>query len=268
MRSAMLAGMLLAVLLVCLAPVQSSAASQQIVVDGDFADWEGRAHVDDPEDVHHDTYDLQSLYWGNNPNEDRLYFMIHRYEPDDELGEKGEVYYSLFVDSNNNGRMDDPDDRVVDITFEPDESGGHGEHGEQGLVTVDVWRGNVRVGGRQGYWGERADEGGRRAEFYVTFNEIGTGPGHVIRMVLFATDKNHHSEGSFGHRFGATFDEWNDMVEKRWADRLPDTGDLQWSPIPTLPLWADGILVLFATALVAAGRRQAGRWTAGRRGRS
>lgn len=244
--------MLLAVLLGCLAPAPSSAASSRIVLDGNFGDWEGKAHVDDPEDAHHDTYDLKSLYWANNPNQDRLYFMIERYEPQNHEVAKREVYYCLFVDTNNNGRMDDPDDRMVDITYQPDEFGERGERGEHGLVTVDVWRGDVRVGGRRGYWGENSDEGGRKAEFFVTFNEIGTGPGQVIRMVLVATDRSHHSDESSGHRSETTFEEWNDMVERGGADRLPDSGDLQWSPIPTLPWWARGALVGLAVALAAA----------------
>ncbi len=243
--AALLAALLL--LLVASAPNRAFAAGS-IVMDGSFEDWEGRAHLADPRDAHHDTYDLENLYWANNPNQDRLYFMIERYEPENHQDQKKEVYYCLFIDTDNNGRFDDANDRVVDITYEPDKSE------ERGQVTVEVWRGEVRVGRRQGRWGESAEDGGSRAEFYVTFNEIGTGPGYVIRMVLFATDKNHLSEGEFGGRFPASFEEWEEMVEEDWADRLPDEGDLQWAPIPTLPPWAQAALAGLAVALVAAGR--------------
>lgn len=90
-----------------------------------------------------------------------------------------------------------------------------------GLVCIYINKGG-KITDYNDYWGESALEGGSRCEFYVDMEELGMYPGQPIRMYV---------ESRYGH-----------------GDRCPDNGDIQWSPIPIMPLWA--LITIFVAALL------------------
>jgi hypothetical protein len=215
-------------------------------MDGEFEDWEGQAYLDDPyDDTKHHWDDVRYWYWATNDGVSSLFFMIQRFEHAGENQEKDnkivdedpayaipiesgisegkdkdkkQVHYTIFVDLDNDGRFSEAHDGTIFVAHYP-------KYG--GLTLVNVFGpGQYHV--YTGMWGDSDDEGGRRVEFQVPFSYLGIQTGQVVRMVLFATDKrtdwtepDHISD-------------YEDLVDKREADRVPDHGDLQWSPISTL----------------------------------
>ncbi|NPV69110.1 MAG: hypothetical protein HPY55_00510 [Firmicutes bacterium] len=224
---------LLTALLISLASPRAAQAATRIVLDGEFDDWGGKAHLDDPPgDARRGDYDLVRLYWANNPDQARLYFMVERLEH--HKNDHKPVLYVMFIDTDNDGRFNGPADARVDVRYAPK---------SLGLVTVMVFRGPFPVAGYGGLWGETSDEGGTRCEWPVEFSDIDIEPGQVIRMVLFATDNppNRPSIGAY-----------ENLASSGKADRLPDSGDIQWAPVPTAPSWFH--LVPLAMCVLAAGR--------------
>jgi hypothetical protein len=98
------------------------------------------------------------------------------------------LYYTIFIDTNDNGVWDEPEDGVAFADYYP---------GNSGLVSVRVFRGGSLIRSYQGYWGEKANRGGARCEFYVDFADIAIQPGQPIRLILFARTLKRRPRGAF-----------------------------------------------------------------------
>jgi len=239
---AILVLLLLALLFTCALPGRASAATP-IVIDGEFSDWEAQAHLEDPyDDTKHHWDDVRYWYWGTNDGVSAVYFMVQRYEHHGQFYEEGgpeeepaalpeiagiaegqgkdkkQVHYTIFVDCDNNGRFGEPTDAVVYADHYPK---------YYGFTLVSVFRGGSRYT-YSGMWGDSDEEGGLRVEWIVTFQHLGIQPGQVLRLVLFAQDKRDDWMSP------APMAQYEDLVRRREADRIPDRGDLQWAPISTL----------------------------------
>jgi len=184
-----------------------------ITIDGVFPDWSGQAFLVDPYDDQSGDYqnDLHELYWANNLNEEVNYHMIKRHTQDglafdgsNENDKKGKFY--LYVDTNNNGDFDESVDRKVEVTHESNNGG---------RVKVKVRQSdNDNIISDSGWndWGEPEGTGGLRAEFALSWSDLGISLGDVIRMYVV----------TYGGK------------NKDVKDRLPDSGDVQWSPASIL----------------------------------
>lgn len=193
----------LAVLTLLGLAARPALAAGPIVVDGQFGDWDGQAHIDDPVgDAHIPSTDIQHFYWATNPGDGTAYFMIQRAQEQPRRG----VFYLLWIDADNNGQYAEPQDRLVTILYRA--------MNQEGLVTVTVLTGTGQpLNTYGGDWGDNRQEGGTRCEFGVSFADLGIGPGQAIRMFLQS------APGGEGH-----------LV----SDRAPDAGDIQWSPVDAL----------------------------------
>ncbi len=182
-----------------------------ITIDGSFDDWIGQAFISDPYDDQDSgqEFDLHELYWANNLNEEVNYHMIKRYTTDGDPfdgdnEQKKDGKFMLYIDTNNDGVFTGSVDRKVEIKHKP------------------RWGGRVKVKVRQAdnnnvisdsgwnNWGETKGEGGLRLEFALSWDDLGISLGDVIRMYVISY------KGGVG----------NPNVR----DRLPDSGDVQWSP--------------------------------------
>ncbi|GEM_PF-961575 len=205
------------------APTQESppaAAPGAIVLDSNFADWTGHALLSDPsgDSSGGARHDLHEFYWANNLDQEINYYMVRRYTSDGQPfnGENGQsrpVTYVLHLDTNNNGNYAETSDRIVQVSYEP--------KANHGRVRVRVRRaGNfhlIRDSGWQDF-GETRGEGGLRAEFAVSWQDLGISLGAVIRMYVTS------QTGS--------------MPSPTVRDRLPDgNADVQWSPASILGPW-------------------------------
>lgn len=188
-------------------------AASPITLDGQFDDWEGQAYMADPA---YDAKqgDILSFYWATNDNDSNLYFMIQRLVGEKKNDSGQPVNYYLYFDVNDNGQYEDSSDYYLSIRYHPN---------QEGKVDLALYR---QKGGKitdySGNWGEDEQEGGSRCEFYVAMENLNLYPGQPIRMYV---------ESRYGH-----------------GDRCPDSGDIQWSPIPIMPLWA--LITIFVAALL------------------
>jgi hypothetical protein len=182
-----------------------------ITIDGSFSDWAGQAFLTDPFDDQESghEYDLHEMYWANNLNEEVNYHMIKRHTTDGDPfdgdnGQEKHGHYLLYIDGNNNGDFTESSDRIVEIHYDPK---------KDGQVKVKVRAADspaVISDTSQNNWGETKGEGGLRVEFGLSWDDLGIDLGDVIRMYLISYKGKVHDP------------------EER--DRLPDTGDIQWSP--------------------------------------
>jgi hypothetical protein len=214
-------------------PTPTPGPSGVIVLDSSFSDWAGMPNLSDPfgdgqggRDERGDgrdedgerrpgDADLHLFFWANNVGEEANYWMVQRHtiggQPyDGPNGQHSPVEYVVHIDANDNGRYGDRADRKVRVEYLPT---GHGSR-----VTVSVRAGDGRDRGRgdddeDGWrvifrnrdWGDSQLEGGLRVEFYVPWSELGIEFGQSLRMYVTSDD-----------------------------DRLPDHGDVQWSPASVL----------------------------------
>ncbi|MEW6276496.1 MAG: hypothetical protein AB1556_15485, partial [Bacillota bacterium] len=187
----------------------------KIVLDGIFGEWDGLAHITDPAGDGGVGGDVMVFYWATNPGESNLYFMVERafpgYNP-------VSVSYQQNFDINNNGSYTDSVDRYAVITYSPTRS--------KGYVQVRVYRADgTLIAGYGGNWGEGTNKGQNYCEYYVTMTYLGIDPGQTIRMYLSS--------------------------QAMPSDRCPDTGDIQWSPVPFMgPAGLAALLILSATLIV------------------
>jgi hypothetical protein len=200
----------LVVLIAVLAFGNPVFAASAITLDGSFDDWEGQAYITDPPKDGNDFGDIVKFSWATNDNDSNLYFMIER-TGEDKLNIL--THFQLYFDINDNGNYKDKGDYYLIVHYAP---------AFNGLVDLYLHKqkGGL-VSKYYGYWGENAWEGGRRLEFKVDMEKMGMSPGQPIRMYV---------ESTIGK-----------------GDRCPDSGDIQWSPIPIMPLWA--LIIIFLAAL-------------------
>lgn len=193
-------------------------AGSGLMLDGRFSDWTGQANLNDPSGDSQVGYDLRYLYWGTNPGESNLYFMAQRYDPSNNY--QGVIYY-LYIDVNNNGSYNDLVDRYALVDYTP--------YKNRSDVWVDLFSASGSyITTDYGDWGEGVREGGKKCEFRLSMSDLGISPGQPIRFYIT-------SNGSP-------------------PDRLPDSGDIQWSPVPAagnlgLALMLTGGLILMARAV-------------------
>lgn len=150
-------------------------AAGTIVLDGQFADWDGHAHVDDPQgDANATGTDLAAFYFATNPDDETAYFMAERYR-----GGSNPVTYRLRVDTDDDGSYDDVSDRVIEVNYKPNQ--------RDSRVSVTVYDGAggwiADVADRVD-WGESKSEGGRLVEWGVAFADLGIAPFQTISMQL------------------------------------------------------------------------------------
>jgi hypothetical protein len=200
--------------------------ASQITIDGEFDDWAGKASLADTigDQDGGSSNDIAALYWANNVDSEVNYHMIMRRTTDQQPfnGSNGQAYeseYILYVDANNDGDFHDGGDRRVRISYDPDWSSGE--------VRVKVYSAtstNVISDTYWHDWGESRSEGGLRLEFAVSWDDLGIQFGQVIRMYL------------------VEYEGW--ISDPDVDDRLPNSGNVQWSPASILGPW------LLAAAMV------------------
>ena len=167
------------VLLLWIAISPANAQSGGIVLDGQFNDWLGQPSVPDAQgDAQTNHSDLSALHFTNNPDQDYLFFMAERWNP----GSEGMVL-RLYLDTNNNGVFSEGGDRLIEVTYHPNQGG---------RTYVDLYNGQGGFIGQiahQMSWGEPGK--GSRVEWGVTFADLGIAPFQTIRMQLVS---NHGSQ--------------------------------------------------------------------------
>ncbi len=181
-----------------------------IALDGEFGDWEGHARIEDPQgDASKTRGDILNFYWGDNDDDETVYWMIER-----PAGQFLPVKYSVHLDMNDDGDFEDDVDRIVEVRYAPLST--------TSLVLVLLRRADTNSVihiDLESDWGDTWSEGGARVEFGMPFELL-------------------------GFLFGSTFRMY---VESGFNDRAPDSGDIQWSPVPILGYIGLGV------ALVAGG---------------
>ncbi|MGE5380932.1 MAG: hypothetical protein ACM3NT_07680, partial [Methylocystaceae bacterium] len=231
--------------------VFASPAWADIVMDGEFADWDEQAHITDPQgDTIIDYWDIADFAWANNADDDNLYFKFERY--DGALSPT--VDTTVFFDINDNGGYRDRGDCFAVVHYRP--------LNNNSKVDVEVFRYGRNsipqfVSFYHGKWGESYREGALRWEFYVPMDDLGIQMGQSIRMYAVTMDlagfmydfdegENGNDKDKYHDNNGHEYEHHDfDII-----DRVPDQGDIQWSPIPILGQW--GWLYLLFGGLVAA----------------
>ncbi|MCH7625337.1 MAG: hypothetical protein IIC83_05370 [Chloroflexi bacterium] len=184
-----------------------SPPSSFIVLDGDFEDWAGRANIVDPlGDARNARGDIIAFHWANEPDDKTAFWMIERPPNIDKSAR-----YSLHLDMNDDGDFTDAVDRIVEVLYAPglrssrvDTRVRRADNNQ--LIAVDANRD----------WGETIAEGSSRVEFGVPYADLGFSFGSVFRT----------------------------YVESSYGDRVPDTGDVQWTAIPILGYLGVGAALL------------------------
>jgi len=209
--------LILAALTLLLSPV-SAAAMGPINIDGEFADWDGYGFIADPVgDGPTPNSDLIAFAWASLPGLDQVYFMLARQQP---ASGNTKVFYNIYLDTNDNGNYGDESDRRVLIAYDP-------KHGSSD-VTVTVFTGSGgQVSERSGDWGQSLEEGGRLVECAVSYADLGIHSHQTINMYVTA-----------GQNAGGSN-----------VDRGPDSGDITWTPVPTLGWLLTGVLVAGAVGV-------------------
>jgi hypothetical protein len=191
-----------------------ASAAGTIKMDGKFDDWAGQPHITDPSGDGGSGGDIRTFYWATNAGESNLFFMIERASPGNRAVN---ITYQENFDVNNNGSYADSVDRYAVITYTPLQN--------RGYVQVRIYRPNGSlVTAYGGYWGEGTRDGQSRCEYYVSMAALGIDPGQAIRMYLTS--------------------------QVTPSDRCPDTGDIQWSPVPAMGRAGLAALLILGVALI------------------
>ena len=210
--------LLLAALALLLCPA-GAAAMGPINIDGQFADWDGYGFITDPVgDGPTPNSDLVAFAFASLPGMDQIYFMLARHEP---ASGNAKVFYNIYLDANNNGSYGDGSDRRVLIAYDP-------KH-DTSDVTVTVYAGGgSEISQRSGDWGQSSEEGGRLVECAVSYADLGIYSHQTISMYVSAGQN-----ASGGN-----------------VDLGPDSGDITWTPMPTLGWLLTAILLAGAFGIV------------------
>lgn len=184
------------IVFIVLIPFEARAA-QSFKLDGNFVEWQGRAHLGDGQGDGREHDDFKALSWGTNENEQKLYFMVERYAP---ANAASGLTCRLYFDINSNGSYEDAIDKFAEVVYNPDQEDG-------GSVTVQLYSvSGSSLGTYRGNWGEGRKDGGRRFEFALPMAELDIYPAQPVRFYLSGAGIN--------------------------ADRLPNREDNMWAPFP------------------------------------
>ena len=193
------------------------AQAADIVLDGQFADWDGQAFLTDLEGDAHWKADIEAFYWATNPGEAAMYFMAERWPKKENIGQS--VTYCVHLcphptDGDNPACYDTAEDWQLICHYDPNET----ENAEVRLYHGDESPRDAEPHLQySGPWGLTSAEGGTKVEFRVAFADIGIGVGQPIRMFLASVKDD---EGNTNPHY----------------DVCPDIGDIQWAPVHTLGL--------------------------------
>ena len=215
----------LAVLIWVAAPSPVSA-SDPIILDSVFSDWAGEMNQTDAcgdIDQAKRYNDLVSFWWADNDGVESVFFRLERATTDCAAydgtnGQTDALKFTIYIDTNNNGVFTENVDRKFgDGQYTP-------KTGNISEVVYKVHYGDDtgEIASYQGDWGESVEEGGLNAELTATFAELGITANQTIRM----------------------------YVETEDLDRVPDTGDIQWSPVNILGYPLLGVLMLAGILLI------------------
>lgn len=209
--------LVIALLLVLAMPVIVVAAT--LVIDGQFDDWVGQTYIEDPPgDGPTPNLDILTFYWGTNPNDEHIYWMMEREQP---RGGNPRAYYFVFLDTNNDGDYTSAQDRMVRVLYDPAKNDSE--------VTVTVFTGTGgQISQSSGDWGDSRQEGGARAEWKVSFADLGIDAHQTVSMYAGAGPNTNPNN----------------------VDRVPDSGDITWSPVPILG-WSGLVVIIVVVIGVA-----------------
>ena len=244
-------------------PGAAYAAAPVITLDSDFSDWTGQMYITDPTgDATDGDKDITAFYWANNPDDEMCYWMIAR------VNSTKNVNYQVQFDANNDGDFADHVDRLVEVDYKP--------MNDDSKVTVTVLyadNGRKISETNNNDWGESKNEGASKVEFGASFEDLGISIGQTIRMYgisyigkCYGGDvyRNEGDEGDEGDEDDEDEDDPGLRGESKnschISDRVPDSGDVQWAPVPVLgyPLLV-AVMMLGGTAIwYFTGRR---RWS-------
>ena len=200
-------------------PLPSTSGSV-ITIDSVFTDWSGQAVISDSynDQSGAQSGDLANLYWANNLDQEVNFHMVERHTTDGLVlgggnGQTAKLDFILYVDVNDDGNFTTSEDRLVQVNYVPEASGG------QARVRVRYADTAAKIFDSGWYdWGDTISEGGLRFEFPVAWSDLGFSFGSVVRM------------------YGVSYD--GTVASPVINDRIPDgTGDVQWSPASILGLW-------------------------------
>ncbi|MBN1580844.1 MAG: hypothetical protein JXA89_09095 [Anaerolineae bacterium] len=170
-----------------------------LVIDGQFGDWAGQPSVQDDNDGGNSNVDILTFYWGTNPGDDHIYWMLER------ESSNAKVYYFVYLDTNNDGDYTDAQDRLVQAHYSPGKNAGE--------VTVTILDGTgSQISTSSGDWGDSKDQGGKHAEWRASFSDLGIDAHQTVNMYAGASQNQNQSN----------------------LDRVPNDGDITWTPIPVL----------------------------------
>lgn len=185
-----------------------------IVTDSNFTDWTGCTNITDASGDAAANGDIVAFYWANNPNVNSNFYMIERVTPNPQTA----VTYRIYIDINNNGNYAEAVDRQVEVAYTPRTSNSRVD------ITIKNGLGSTVATHNNNDWGASKNEGAAKVELEATWADLGIGgPGTTIRQYVISV-----TEG----------------------DRAPDSGDIQWSPVPILGYPLLAALVLVATLVI------------------
>jgi hypothetical protein len=211
-------------------------AASTIVLDGQFGDWSGQAFLSDPQrDRPQTSYkcDIRYFYWATNPGDSTLYFMVERW-PKNSGAITQTVTYMVHMSLDGDSVYTGVNDYVVVCFYDPAATGANAEVGiRRGSDPPDTYL--VTYSGR---WGEDATSG-LRVEWKAPFADIGLATGQPMRLYLQASTKD--AGASDPH-----------------DDFCPDTGAIDWAPVPTLGLVGTVVLLVVGLSLACAAWRARG----------
>lgn len=191
-----LAVLVILILTVCLS-LPESWLEQNTKLDGEFDDWTKQACLEDLSGDSLTASDFKSISWNSNVNEEKLYFMVERFSPQDK---KSELICRLYFDINASEGYQDRIDKYADIVYSPGID-------NTGQVTVTLYSiSGHKISTYSGSWGEGYQQGGRRFEFAIPLQDLEVYPAQSLMFYLSSMSPT--------------------------ADRLPDYGDNQISPFP------------------------------------
>lgn len=190
-------------------------ASDPIILDGQFDDWAGEGWIDDPTgDVGSDRVDITRVWWADNDDEESVYWRIDR-EPD-----QRQVTYVIFVDADNDGAVDSSNDRLVIISYNPLPTSSNVQ------VLVDAANNNAHVYGPITTDSGASDaEGGVSVEISVPIDVLGLNVRQPARFYI-----------------------WSEQGQL--IDRVPDNGDVQWTPVDVLGKVVLGLLFVAGLGVI------------------